>query len=379
MWLICGGVPIFVPPCCDKAVPSDGWREWAEEGYRAELAAHLHRLEGFPDASISEMTLRTADHNVRALRELLVPRTFVRCLLPPGSDGVPCSATCPGRNETYSGARALLSHLARDWGHVTPSRHLYALVVRLLVRRLRHARGKSVLVAGAGLCRLALEFAVKGYRVEALDASAPSLLAASNVLRRLAAGEMAGEVYPHVLRASNVCSRRGQVEPARLSGHPLTPRQVASALPQLTFRVEHLSATMHVGARFHALVTCFFIDSAGLPLAELLDAIHRVLVPGGWWVNAGPLEYHSPATVPLSYEEFLVLVDQHNFTIHTTLSMDAHAYEWEVPTARWPPAGAWPLRRTWVHGPRRGACERSPWLSRHTYTAQVLVAQQQCS
>ena len=40
-----------------------------------------------------------------------------------------------------------------------------------------------------------------------------------------------------------------------------------------------------------AVVTCFFLDTAPIVL-EYIEAIHRLLRPGGVWVNFGPLLYH---------------------------------------------------------------------------------------
>lgn len=40
-----------------------------------------------------------------------------------------------------------------------------------------------------------------------------------------------------------------------------------------------------------ALVTCFFLDT-GRNVLDYLDNIHKILKPGGYWINLGPLLYH---------------------------------------------------------------------------------------
>ncbi len=55
------------------------------------------------------------------------------------------------------------------------------------------------------------------------------------------------------------------------------------------------------GARFHAVVSSFFIDTAAESVLVYLKAIHHVLRPGGLWINAGPLHYHQATTTPYSH------------------------------------------------------------------------------
>lgn len=44
-------------------------------------------------------------------------------------------------------------------------------------------------------------------------------------------------------------------------------------------------------AKWDAVVTCFFLDTAPNVLAYL-ETIYRLLKPGGFWLNLGPLLYH---------------------------------------------------------------------------------------
>lgn len=58
------------------------------------------------------------------------------------------------------------------------------------------------------------------------------------------------------------------------------------------------------------VVTCFFIDTAN-NVIDYLEAIYRLLKPGGRWVNFGPLEYHyanqfAEPSIELSWDDIKV-------------------------------------------------------------------------
>lgn len=60
--------------------------------------------------------------------------------------------------------------------------------------------------------------------------------------------------------------------------------------------------------QFDAIVTYFFIDTAR-NLVTYLETIKRLLRPGGYWVNLGPLLYGSAPFVQLSLEEVVDLAE----------------------------------------------------------------------
>jgi len=78
-------------------------------------------------------------------------------------------------------------------------------------------------------------------------------------------------------------------------------------------------------ACWDAVVTCFFLDTAPNAM-EYVEAIERMLVPGGVWINFGPLMYHwcsSAAnerddrfhrSMEFSYDEVRHLVRSFGFT-----------------------------------------------------------------
>lgn len=59
---------------------------------------------------------------------------------------------------------------------------------------------------------------------------------------------------------------------------------------------------------FDVVVTYFFIDTAR-NLMSYLDTIKKVLKPGGYWINLGPLLYGTGPFVQLSLEEILIVCE----------------------------------------------------------------------
>ena len=67
---------------------------------------------------------------------------------------------------------------------------------------------------------------------------------------------------------------------------------------------------------YDAVVTLFFIDTS-LDIIETLEHIHRLLRPGGRWINLGPLLWTSggQAAMELSLEEMLALAAEVGFDV----------------------------------------------------------------
>lgn len=59
---------------------------------------------------------------------------------------------------------------------------------------------------------------------------------------------------------------------------------------------------------FDVIVTHFFIDTAR-NLVSYFDTIQRMLKPGGYWINLGPLLYGTGPFVQLSLEEIVAVTE----------------------------------------------------------------------
>lgn len=72
----------------------------------------------------------------------------------------------------------------------------------------------------------------------------------------------------------------------------------------------------HTG-QYDIIVTLFFIDTAR-NLVTYLETIHRLLRPGGRWVNLGPLLYGTAPFVQLSLDEIVTLSESMGFDFQET-------------------------------------------------------------
>lgn len=78
---------------------------------------------------------------------------------------------------------------------------------------------------------------------------------------------------------------------------------------------------------WNAVLTCFFIDTAK-NVVNYLRIIHRVLAPGGIWINLGPLLWHyenssnGEPSIELSLDEVKALARKIGFEIHQERRID---------------------------------------------------------
>lgn len=189
----------------------------------------------------------------------------------------------PERHASYS---PLLSALATHLTHVAPSqRHRY-----------------RILVPGAGLGRLILDICAAGYTVEGNEISYHQLLASYYILN-CTRSEGQHRLYPWALSFSNHTSRSNQLQSFLVPDvHPAAELEASPADVQSEL---HYSERMSMTAgdfcsvyrqaeysdSFHAVVTCFFIDTAP-NLISYIETIKHCLRPGGVWINLGPLLWH---------------------------------------------------------------------------------------
>lgn len=69
--------------------------------------------------------------------------------------------------------------------------------------------------------------------------------------------------------------------------------------------------------RYDVVTTLFFIDTAR-NLLSYLETIHRLLRPGGIWLNLGPLLYGTAPFIQLSLDEIIALAEKVGFRIEDT-------------------------------------------------------------
>lgn len=190
--------------------------------------------------------------------------------------------------------RYVLKNLARDWSEEgAPEREeTYGPLLEELERVLPVQNRDSppaVLVPGAGLGRLCLECVRRGYACQGNEFSYYMLLTSSYMLNKCKQG--AHRIHPWVHTSLNHFSDADQlrhlVVPEVDPGEHGTPGMMSMCAGDF---LEVYAKEDNLG-QWDAVLSCFFLDTAH-NFIEYLEVIYGCLVPGGVWVNLGPLLYH---------------------------------------------------------------------------------------
>lgn len=183
-----------------------------------------------------------------------------------------------------------------------------------------------VLIPGAGLCRLSVELAMRGFFAEANEFSYHMLIAASYIQNYV---EYSGQyrLFPYCDVTCNLVDRSDQF--AEVAVPDLCAYEAIADLEAKNLKFGELSMVAgeftevyskpHQKKKWSAVATCFFIDTAQ-NIIEYLEIIYELLQPGGYWVNVGPLLYHfadslDSMSIELSLQEVLSVAEHTGFTI----------------------------------------------------------------
>eukprot|EP00934_Nitzschia_sp_Nitz4_P008481 Nitzschia sp. Nitz4//scaffold140_size61219//2180//3604//NITZ4_006429-RA/size61219-processed-gene-0.0-mRNA-1//1//CDS//3329536194//8471//frame0 len=215
----------------------------------------------------------------------------------------------------YDEAVQVVAHLVRDWTKL--GSQVRGSLYTWCTQQLKTYHSKTtfpVLVPGSGLGRLAFEIYRIGYTVEANELSPVMASAAAGILQR----GFSGMVHPFIL---DELSNEVQTD-RRYDQVPFPDVEVVTGShPQgssLSYTVGDFLGSYYgdtsLRESFGAVVTCFFIDTA-TDLYEYLKQIHRLLGPGGVWINVGPLQWHRNAMLFPSTDELRDLIEAYGFQI----------------------------------------------------------------
>ncbi|KIY48057.1 N2227-domain-containing protein [Fistulina hepatica ATCC 64428] len=192
-------------------------------------------------------------------------------------------------------------------------------------------RNLRVLVPGAGLGRLAYDVAQLGFSCQGNEFSHYMLLPSFFILNKT---DQIGQhtIYPYVHTFSNVASRADMLRAISI------PDVLPSDLPansnfslvagdfEEVYGVECEESEPQSG-QWDAILTCFFIDTAK-NIVDYLRIIHKILAPGGVWINIGPLLWHwennstNDLSIELSLEEVKELARKIGFDISNEKTVD---------------------------------------------------------
>ncbi|KAF4321551.1 hypothetical protein BBO99_00001022 [Phytophthora kernoviae] len=231
----------------------------------------------------------------------------------------------------FSKLKSTLHQFVRDWSDEGKRERemCYTPIVKEL-RRVLPVNADSpsaprVLLPGAGLGRLALEIASKGYATQGNEFSY-QMLFASNFILNWVTQPQEFEIHPWIHNPSNALTITDLLRPVAIPD--ISPAELLGLnignQPDFSMCAgEFLEAYANEKECWDCIVTCFFIDAAP-NVIEYIAAFERLLKPGGYWINLGPLLYHwqngddderYEQSVELSYEEIKAVMSTYNFRI----------------------------------------------------------------
>lgn len=187
---------------------------------------------------------------------------------------------------------SVLRQLAREWsmdGHIERMQS-FDIIINALCRCFQPnlRRNTRILVPGSGLGRLPFELSIAGFDVVGNECSPHMLVTSSLVFNSPSRNQV--PLFPYIHSQSHWRQRADQLR------HVLVPdinlsREVQSGKMSMGMGDFY---ELNTGSReqFQAIATCFFID-APFNFFKTLDVITDLVDIGGYWVNLGPLHWHS--------------------------------------------------------------------------------------
>lgn len=214
--------------------------------------------------------------------------------------------------------RSLLRTVMRDWSAegAQERQKCYNPVLEVLqaIFPIDERCKIRVLVPGAGLGRLAYEISQLGFVCEGNEFSLFMLLTAELFLTRsLIPGSY--EIHPFTLPFSNTIKVEEQFR-----GITVPDIEVHSAPAEFSMIAGDfldVYGDEKEAGRWNAISSCYFIDTAQ-DIIGYIRLFYKLLVPGGVWINLGPLLYHfeghaSEPSIELSVEEVRALAEKVGF------------------------------------------------------------------
>jgi SAM-dependent methyltransferase len=208
------------------------------------------------------------------VRGLLAP------LLPPEG------ASSPGPDARVPATIEYLHYLYRDWGWPADAAGENERALASVVSVAGEEPLGRTLVLGAGACRLAYDLHRRypGTETVVVDLD-PLLFTAAHT----------------VVRGGSLVLREANLEIGELAQSSREWRLSAQegGLPEdrFHFLIADALEPPFAHASFDSVLTPWFLDQAGGDVRDLISTIHRMLRPGGRWLDLGPLLY--PPEVPI--------------------------------------------------------------------------------
>jgi SAM-dependent methyltransferase len=301
-----GGIP------CVLADPGATLSQWRFRLHEAVTSIDDSRERILAELAGESMREPTRRRLTRLRDALAVHRERILAIMheagiDPAARTVPEGPSVPGEASITS----YYHQLHRDWGwrddETVENRAALAAVSAMIGDR---PLGR-MLVLGAGAARLARDVhaAHCGSFTIALDINPLPLVVAARVLAGERVPMIEFPLSPRGLEQVAVDRELMTDAPPVRGFHPMFADGLDPPFPDCTF---------------DTVLTPWFIDQVPPDMAALFPAIHRVLKPGGTWLNHGPLVYHPNHTLLVHRyraDEVLELVAASGFAI------EGHAYD----------------------------------------------------
>ncbi|XP_034490001.1 carnosine N-methyltransferase isoform X2 [Drosophila innubila] len=292
-----------------------------KEDYLLSLSADDQRLLSKYRTHL-DIVRHCIDCNQTVIREILRDRV----LYPPGGDSEHQNDEAPAhvRHGDMDQAQSTLKLIARDWSAecAIEREQSYKPIIDSIEEYFKPSDYKlneiKILVPGAGLGRLTYELACRGYACEGNEFSY-FMLIASNFVLNLCDYENKHVLYPWVHQYVNNMRRADQVAAVRF------PDVCPVRNPpkgNIEMAAGDFLEVYKTPDSYNCVATCFFIDCAN-NVIDFIRTIYKILVPGGIWVNLGPLLYHysdvnGHNSIEPTYEDLIIIMESIGFDILTS-------------------------------------------------------------
>lgn len=206
--------------------------------------------------------------------------------------------------------RSTLKQFVRDWSSegALERQLCYQPVIDEIVNLFQSSQIKSrkdfrVLIPGAGLGRLAWEIARLGFTCQGNEWSLYMLLPAYYILNNCSEANIL-KIHPWLSSYCNNSARDNQLAAVTFPDVNPTDIPVGS---NFSMAAGDFVEIYTEPANWECVATVFFIDTAH-NILSYIDTIWKILKPGGFWINLGPLLYHyadvpNEDSIELSYDE----------------------------------------------------------------------------
>ena len=187
-----------------------------------------------------------------------------------------------------------LKQLVRDWSPDGEAEReaCYQRIINKLnqLYTVEEREAKKVLVPGAGLGRLAFDIARLGFECQGNEFSLFMLFTSNFILNKCKAVN-SFKIHPYIHNFCNNISNKDQLK--AITFPDIDPNQLPEDRKFSMAAGDFLDVyndAEYIGSQ-DTVATCFFIDCAH-NIVDFIQTIHKVLKPGGYWINLGPLLYH---------------------------------------------------------------------------------------